>query len=126
MNKLEDILNTIKQRSILSDQCFVDKNLDLILDKRDGKPFDQDWIASYKRIEAIWSDYEASDELIDLIEEIRKESFLAASRATSQHEIASYISDDFDLISKYIALSAEDSFVGNLLSIYMEDRIPKE
>ncbi len=33
-----------------------------------------------------------------LSEDIRRESFLTVSRATTQHEIASYVSDDFDII----------------------------
>ncbi len=126
MKDLEDILKLIKRRNILSDRCFSGKDLDGILEQRDEDPFDNDWITSYNNIDEMWSNFQAPDEIIDLIEEIRKESFLTTSRATQQHEIASYVSEDFDLISKNIVLKVSDSFVESLLFIYMADSLPKD
>ncbi|WP_180143052.1 hypothetical protein [Desulfoluna butyratoxydans] len=125
MKKIESILNSIIQRSILSDVCFSNKDFDAILDLRDENPFDQDWITSYKKIEKAWANHNASNDLIELIEKVCKESFLVTSQSTDQHEIASYVSDDFDLIAKYLALNVKDSFVSSLLSTYLKDRLPK-
>jgi hypothetical protein len=59
-----------------------------------------------------------------LAEDIRRESFLAVSRATTQHEIASYVSDDFDLIVKAAILGLDDPFLSTMWDAYARNEIP--
>jgi hypothetical protein len=66
----------------------------------------------------------ASD-LAKLAEDIRRESFLVVSRGTAQHEIASYVSDEFDIITRGKILGIEDDFLTGLWDAYSRDAIPK-
>ncbi|WOO43079.1 hypothetical protein [Rubellicoccus peritrichatus] len=125
IKQLDTILESILKRTYLSDYCFASKDLDGILDRREDEGFEKEWIDSHKRIEAKFSDSNLSEETKEKIEEIRKESFLATSRATEQHEIASYVSDDFDLIAKNIALGLADPFIDSLFEKYIQDKLPE-
>ena len=75
-------------------------------------------------IERHWSDIEVDQEASNLLYEVRKESFLAVSRATAQHEIASYVSDDFDLIVRGSILGVRDPFLAGLWEAYCRHEIP--
>ena len=74
---------------------FVMVDCDLLLDERDSDP----------KFDAIYREaWEQCGNLKfimnrDPTETIRKQSFLAVSKATQNHEIASYVSDDFELIA---------------------------
>lgn len=50
------------------------------------------------QIESQWRFAEVKQELTPLTEDVCRESFLAVSRATKQHEVASCTSNGFDLI----------------------------
>lgn len=58
-----------------------------------------------------------------LAEDIRRESFLSVSRATTQHDIASYVSDDFDLIVKAAILGFDDPFLSAMWDAYARNEI---
>lgn len=125
MKQLDTILESILQKDLLSDHCFASQDLDEILDRRDKESFEKKWIESHRLVEARFSESSQPHEIKEKIEEIRKESFLATSRATEQHEIASYVSDDFDLIAKNIALELADPFLDSLFKIYIQDKLPE-
>ena len=125
MSKIEGLLNLINIRKILNEECFFEKDLDGILDKRDKQPFDGEWVKAYKQVEAAWGKFNASKKMNSLKEKIRKESFLMTSIATEQHEIVSYVSDDFDLICKHLLLGSKNKFIDELLSIYLKNKLPK-
>jgi len=64
---------------------------------REGE-FDRNWVRVSQEVERCWSDAAIAVELRQLADDIRRESFLAVSRATGHHEFAGYVSDDFELI----------------------------
>jgi predicted membrane-bound mannosyltransferase len=63
-------------------------------------------------------------EIRELVGVIRRESFLAVSRATRQHEIASYVSDDLDLIVRARLVGASSGFIGELWEAYDRGEFP--
>jgi len=63
-------------------------------------------------------------EISALVTDVRRESFLAVSRATSQHEIAGYVSDDFDILARGQLLGIEDAFLEFLWDAYHRNEIP--
>ena len=98
---------------------------DTILDDRDSDAgFEAQWMRCFNQIEDQWRAAEVKHELITLIESVRRESFLAVSHATTQHEIASYVSDDFDLIVRGAVLGMNDDFLNSLWEAYNRNEIP--
>lgn len=49
---------------------------------------------------------------------------MVVSGATAQHEIASYVSDDFELIAKAAATNTVRSFIQSLWSAYTRQTVP--
>ena len=93
------ILRRIMDGSLLPPDAVQSLDHDLILDARDGDAeFEAEWTRCYNEIEAKWPEADVAGETAALAEDIRRKSFLTVSRATEQHEIASYVSDDFDII----------------------------
>lgn len=111
--------------SLLSPDIIRILDHDAILDARDGDAkFETEWLQCYNNLEAIWPIANVTKEIVVLCEEIRRESFLAVSRATIQHEIASYVSDDFDIIIRGAILGLEKDFLNRLWSAYDRNEIP--
>ena len=76
-------------------EVFSSADCDSLLDKRDS---DASFDATYRKIWDLNEEHKTTLNR-DPTEDIRKQSFLAVSNATEQHEIASYVSDDFELIA---------------------------
>lgn len=89
------LLSEIESGKIPLANIFASVDCDSLLDKRDS---DSSFDAMYREI---WDRNEKLKFILnrDPTEPIRKQSFLAVSNATQQHEIASYVSDDFELIA---------------------------
>ncbi len=120
-----EILERIKDGTLLPPDVIGSLDHDDILDRRDGDPeFETQWTRVYKEIEARWPTANVDDGVASLADDVRRESFLAVSRATSQHEIASYVSDDFDLITRGSILGVNDAFLKNLWETYHRNEIP--
>ena len=81
---------------------------------------------AFDEIEGIWKTTTASEEDVAALDQIRQQAFLAASRASGQHEIASYVSDDFELIGKALVLGVDIAFVSSLYQSYCNNQIPEQ
>ena len=91
-------LRRIMDRSLLPTDVVQSLNHDSILDARDGDAeFEAEWTRCYSEIEAKWPEANVARETAALSKDIRRESFLTVSRATNQHEIASYLRTDPEL-----------------------------
>lgn len=122
---LDILLTAIREGTLIPEAMFVRDDLDEILDQRDEPNFEGPSLECSERIAAVW-DSEARDEALNnAVNEVCKESFLVVSRATTQHEIASYVSYDFELIGKSIALGMNDSYADFLLESYSRGEIPR-
>ena len=125
MATLQTLLDEIRQGQVIPGEMFVRDDLDDILDERDKAEFEDRWLECSERIKAAWDSKAVDEATMNSMDEVRKESFLAVSRATQQHEIASYVSDDFELISKSIALDLNDPYATELLETYRSGKIPR-
>jgi hypothetical protein len=97
---------------LLPAALFTNLDFNAVLDARDSDPqFENDWLQSRDILNSTWEAVHPSAELAQKVEEVQRESFLITSRATVQHELASYVSDDFLLIARASALSAMPPFV---------------
>lgn len=120
-----EVLARIKDGSLLSAAMIAGLDHDTILDGRDGDAvFQSQWIRCNNQIEEQWRFADVKPELTSRIEDVRRESFLTVTRATTQHEIASYVSDDFDLIVRGAVLGMNDDFLNSLWDAYNRNEIP--
>ncbi|MCI0681538.1 MAG: hypothetical protein L0Y71_05505 [Gemmataceae bacterium] len=123
---LKSILRRIAGGTLLPAAAFAELDRDASLDARDhDKEFEARWVRLSEEIKCRWAAANVAEDLRALAEDIRRESFLAVSRATTQHEIASYVSDDFDLIVRGKLLALEDPFLDQLWRAYDDGRFPR-
>ena len=124
MEDIKILINDIERGKLLSEGVFKEIDLDSILEIRDSDPFDSEWISCYDEIKEIIEKTPLSNEQHALVDELRKAAFIAASKATGQHEIASYISDDFELISSAIFSGFSNEILSRLLKSYKSGVLP--
>ena len=104
---------------------FADLDCDGALEVRDRDPtFCSSWVAAFDQVNRRRKLRKINAAVIAVAEELRREAFLVVSQATRQHEIASYVSDDFDLIVRARVLDFEDPFVNQLWLAYEKGAFP--
>lgn len=120
-----EILRRIMDRSLLPPDVMRGLDHNAILNARDGDAkFESEWLRCHKEIEAKWPTANVAKETAACSEDIRRESFLTVSRATTQHEIASYVSDDFYIITRGSILGLDDDFLNSLWDSYDRNEVP--
>lgn len=116
-DSLDDLLAGIRADEFVRPEYYAELDCDAALDQRDAHAgSDSAWADVYKATELSWREVPA--EICGLVDTIRKEAFLVVSRATAQHEIASYVSDDFDLLSRCRILRIEHPLLNQLWQAY--------
>ena len=124
---LQELLNEIETGAIPLQNALRSADCDELLDLRDSTPsFDKTYLDSFAKIDDLRSSLPD-----DPSEMICKQAFVFVSIATNHHEIASYASDDFELIA-WASHCQSDPNYGNfnfefaqwLLSEYRAGRFP--
>ena len=116
----------IAEHQVLPEQLLSAYDWDGLLDARDGdEDFEAHWLRADAEINSRLRNLRVEDELRRLADDIRRESFLAVSRATGQHELASYVSDDFGLITGAVMADYEDPWLNGLWMAYKSRGVPK-
>lgn len=93
---LDRMLIEIESNRTIYDALFKDCDIDELLDMRDDKEFDSEWIRVYHVLNiAKIEHYEKKK-----IDQIREKSFLKVYNLLQSSEIASCVSDDFEIICK--------------------------
>lgn len=114
------LLEKINEGKIISSEMFNKIDIDALLDLRDEPEFDAEWMRVFNQIEEL-SYSEADKQIID---NIRKESYIKAYQASNSSEIASCVSDDFDLIARAYVLSINDCWLNSVMLIYASNIFP--
>ena len=110
---------------MLSGQILTACNWDNLLDARENNEyFEEQWLRANAEVKKLLAKLNVGDELQQIAEGIRRESFLAASKLTDQHEIASYISDDFGLIAEAVIAGYDDVWLNVLWLSYKRNCLP--
>jgi hypothetical protein len=124
-NSLDAILDGIASGKLLPAPYFQSLDCSRVLDSRDqDEVFDSEWARLFAELQHRWSAAKIAEGPRKLVEDIRRESFMAVSRATKQNEIASYVSDDFDLIIRGKLVGMDDNFLGQLWATYERGEVP--
>jgi len=122
---LQRLLDDISQDIILPPVLLQTLDLDHALDLRDhDEDFDRMWRDSFDIVDKQWALKSPDADTDKLIEDVTREAFMKVSLLTHQHEIASYVSDDFELISRAFVLGIESPFVAALLDAYTRGGFP--
>lgn len=121
-----EIIEQIRGGTLLPASWFADLDCDAILDARDSDPnFEQEWLAARENLARKWKASRPSRAATASVEDLRRESFLAVSTATGQHELSSYVSDDFELIGWASALGDVPPVVAWLWESYAAGTLPR-
>lgn len=117
---LNSLLKKITEGKIISNDMFDENNIDELLDMRDEPQFDSEWMRVYNQLEKTT----CSETDKQIIDKIRKESYLKAYEAANSSDIASCVSDDFDLLSRAYALSINDYWLSSVILEYVRNKFP--
>ena len=105
---------------------FLDKkylqaiDIDELLDLRDNKEFDDEWVRVFEKTK----EYSIKSETVEQINEIRENVFKKIYDFTENSDLAGYISDDFDLMCMAYIVDLNDEWLAKVAHIYNEKRIP--
>ncbi len=122
---MNSVLAPIADGTQLPAEYYGRLDCDAALDARDRDDvFDANWRQQFEVVSNLWATADIPESARKLAEDIRRESFLAVSRATGQHEIASYVSADFDLIVRGRLLGAQGGFLNQLWAVYERGEFP--
>ncbi len=119
------VLKQIHDGTLIKSADYSSRKCDVALDARDDDPsFREAWSNLSDEVESRWKTSEFDETTRDQIEEIRRASFLTVSRATGQHEIACYVSDDFELMVRGRLLGLSDPMLDWLWESYSRGEFP--
>jgi hypothetical protein len=115
-------LNDFIQNAV---QSLSDENaIDLILDSRDSKPFDSQWVQLDAEFASARSSLDDTRALDDFLDEQRKNCYKYVIRLSHSSELAAYVSDDAELILGCLALALDGDFLKSMINSYCHDTIP--
>jgi hypothetical protein len=114
----------IRNGTLLPAKYYADLDCDNMLDLRDGDEFEEMWMKHSTIINELWLASAMNKDTLKQLDKIRKTAFLLVSKATAQHEIASYVADDLELIVKAKLLGAKYEFIEVLFCVYENGQFP--
>ena len=114
------LLNKVKSKKIITPDMFIDKDIFKLLDLRDEIAFDSAWMTAFYKVEGQC----VAEEIKSIIDKIRECSFLCAYDASNSDEIASCVSDDFELLTKCYILGVNDFWLNSVILSYSNHIFP--
>lgn len=117
---LDKLKEKIETNQIIKKEYFDNYDLDELLDMRDEEEFDSEWIRVYD----ILNQVEVEQNEKKIIDAIREKSFLMAYNLSESSDIASCVSDDFEIICKAYVLDYNDNWLNSLVMSYARGEFP--
>lgn len=114
------LLKNIKKGKIINNRIFYNCDFDELLDLRDEECFDSEWMRVYNLLNNMVVD----KSYYQIIDEIRKETYLRAYKESNSSDIASCVSDDFELIVKAYILNVDDQWLNSIIMLYAKSIFP--
>ncbi len=120
---VSQILSIIENGSLAA--SFANLDCNAALDARDhNRDFETSWCRLLEEVERRWQIIDLPQHLRNQVEAVRQRSFYAVSRVTGQHEIASYVSDDLELIARAHLLLLDSPLLKELWDAYHRGTFP--
>lgn len=120
-----DILRDLESGALLSTEALSGADVDSLLEMRSRPEFESNWVAAYEFVDAAWNPPSRSPIELGCIKRIREIAFKRVFALTGNDDLAAMVSDDFDIISRSIALSMDVTFINSLREDYYGAKIPK-
>ena len=114
------LLEKIKAGKIISREMFDQADMDELLDLRDAPAFDAAWMRVFNRLK----DLSCPGTDREIIDEIGKASYLKAYEVSKSSEIASCVSDDFNLFARAYVASISDRWLNSVMLKYAGNTFP--
>jgi hypothetical protein len=122
---LDSILTRIADGTLLPPPYYSALDCDAAVDARDGdSEFDLAWVCARNHVDRLWDRAAVGPDQRKTAEDIRREGFLAVGRVTGQHEIASHVSDDLDLVLRARLAGLNEPFLERLWRSYDQGEFP--
>lgn len=123
--KLRQLQHDVSRLALLKNiAASSEDEQNAMLDKRDQKPFDSDWVKTNKAVKQLEAKQQLSDEDKTTIDELREATFKKTYQVTSNEELAGYVSDDFDLIARALVVDYYDEWLFALWTQYQNGDFP--
>ncbi len=117
---LDKLETKIANNVIFQADYFKIGNVDELLDMRDEEEFDSEWMRVYDFLNKI--EIEECEQ--EKINDIRKNSFIMAYNLSESSDIASCVSDDFEIICKAYICDYNDGWLNALIMCYARGEFP--
>lgn len=124
MTPIEKLLKHIQSGALIRALTIPDGDVFSTLDARDEHSFSLKWMDAFRAIEAAKTTAGPRSEDATTVNAIREAAYLQSYTRWKSPELASYISDDFDLIADAITVDSADQWIAGLLREYLSGRVP--
>lgn len=100
---------------------FKDIDMDQLLDCRGLPVFEDGWLRAFEK----FSNLTLTEDQYSIVNMFREESFKKIFYLTENSDLASYVSDDFEVMATYLFSDEEDEWVQKcLINSYANGEIP--
>lgn len=120
MNNLEELKSLLTDGNLLNFSNLDGETIDEMLDSRDGRDFETDWLRVFQVLEQ----KKLSADDLEEIEKIREIAYKKTFAASGSGELAAYVADDFELIAKSLLLGFSDEWLNALFLAYLHGMFP--
>ena len=117
---LNNLLIEVESNRVIRASLFENCDLEELLDMRDDEEFDSEWMRVYDAL----NEFEIGDFEKKKIDNIREKSFLKSYNLSGLGDIASCVSDDFEIICKAYLTNYNDMWVNSLIMSYVNGKFP--
>jgi len=99
-------------------------NYDSLLEARDSDEFATPWADAYDVVSKLYKESDINQDIRDRVNIVREHIFKQVYNKTKVSDLASYISDDFELILMCLVTKTQNSWVNALWTSYQDKNIP--
>jgi hypothetical protein len=124
-DKVAIILKMLESGQLITPPVFDDLDLNDALDARDDPIFDKEWMRVYDQVKPVFESSVDDADLIARIDKVRELSFIRTDRIVRIHDIAGYVSGDFELFCWALLVGFEDPWLNALWNSYRVGRFPR-
>ncbi len=124
MEKLENLSQKISTGSILALTTFQKLDIEDALCQRDSFEFEHEWLRVFHEIETLLEIQPLHQDDLQQVNMLREKTYKRVYEHTQYSEICAYVSDDFEMISKALILSYNDSWLNALWNEYKSGVFP--
>jgi hypothetical protein len=119
-----EILAAIESGALLPPRMFEGVDGEAVVDALDDPEYEAEWVRLKDAVDHAWEEASPGPVVRRLADRIQKYVFLAATKASRNHLLATYIAHDFDLIVRARVAGLADPFLERLWATYQAHDLP--